>query len=1606
MNLFYQKQLQLFRTLIAVVTIAVLALVARDAFGQTNFGAIPRSYPTFSNADPLGFQALSNAVATAVAATNSTAYILSQFPGLTNYIDAATNAATAAAIIRENAISNAFVQADTAYAATYSTSVQALSNDVAVATFAAAAATNLANQYAAESVVRDNNLYTDITNAVAAEAYTRSAADVALVQADANALAASLARETVISNAFVAADSAITATISAKANTSYVDSQDSLDRAYAWALFETITGTNNASFLRFLDRTEPSTRWLEYSNGTLYVTEYIPAFTNYQWYASNTVNLVISTDGEYYDGVCPPIPTSPTTIFPIGTVHTLAGATGATLTTPGGSGGVYAGEQQYAELYPSYAALSVVYNMLGQCTVAFQAHNGGAYYYSWPGLEYPSINLTDRQTPAFFATYGTPAAGFKDGTITTNRFVFTGFYGDNIRTNTGQAAVVPFTVGEPGGAVYVFRTDTVVPAYTNRTALLAFTNGIWQAIAANAAAISTNTADIATKVGTNHTGNVYIDGNVSVDGELTTDSLRSFSYPTGLGLFTTRGWIYFDGTISADFDAGTLWDDNEYITVQWKSRSLLALDGGNQTMSLDWQYRDLYADDGTTINLDYSTPGTVGVLNLTADTISARTNYTVTGSEPVGTVYWNDATHGYCIVYPNGQILNLGDENCLLVQNNTGHTLTNGTVVMYAGSIGNSGNVRVTEAYVTKDTDVHMIYGPLTTDVPNGEVGRVTWAGKIKEIKLDSAAVGESNWTNTVELYVTTNPAYAGRYTSVKPQAPIPAVRIGKITADNPNNGTIDVHVERQCRVTDLADVNGTPLDTTGQIMVWDQTRGVFDFNYNYVLGTNALWQGLAGKVGTNDTRYLNAVTNNQDSVTFGSITASTDLAVGTTAAADRKVNVLTSLEGGFAGYFINDNATAGTGIRAGGTTYGVYGETFAGYGVYGSSSSGGGVWGSSSSGNGVYGESSSGYGVYGNSSFSYGVFGNSSYNYGVYGVSSYSYGVSGSSSDSHGVYGNSYSGSGVYGYSSTSYGVYGDAYSSHGVYGNSYSGYGVYGNSLSGYGVYGYSSSSHGSKFEAGGDANQYAVYADGQSAANGVYGKSVSGYAVYGDGNAFFTGDVTASNLVVSGTNVMTELATKAPDADLHEARGAFNGLSVKDPVLSLAVDANGPYATVTASEGGALQYYFSGDTVNYPATNTVRLTAGTTNTPSLNYICARPDGTLTNYTSYPYLTSGTSADARAIMFEVFLMDTNSIALGTGYALRSWTDNFANRRGLGRTSWIGERVRRLPALWESGVQVSLASTNSSVTDNYIMTTSGVGWQMHSHTIPENSTRTTMWMLNSQQGFKAITNLNDFSMLPDGSTMFPAVNDCHAINVFAFVESGITPKSCRLMIQLSTASYTTGTAPAKLANCIADASSYDVTGVPVWMQGMTIRIARIVIRRDAGGRTYWVYDRRGQPLGTSGGGSSSSGESDPVWNAEKADYATTASLTGYVQTNDSRVVNAVTNGQTGVTLGFLPYSPFSGTITPANGTATVTYAVGNMPSLTLTAPAVLTLDPTSYGTSGVSRVSLSLYCGTNTVTLATNVITYATTPTLSTNTWNTILIRRVSNDSWKGVQL
>lgn len=102
------------------------------------------------------------------------------------------------------------------------------------------------------------------------------------------------------------------------------------------------------------------------------------------------------------------------------------------------------------------------------------------------------------------------------------------------------------------------------------------------------------------------------------------------------------------------------------------------------------------------------------------------------------------------------------------------------------------------------------------------------------------------------------------------------------------------------------------------------------------------------------------------------------------------------------------------------------------------------------------------------------------------------------------------------------------------------------------------------------------------------------------------------------------------------------------------------------------------------------------------------------------------------------------------------------------------------------------------------------------------------------------------------------------------------------------------------------------------------------------------------------------------------------------------------------------PYQAYTSVGTVANGTCTVTYASGSLVRLTATgSPTVLTFDNTNFPTSGVSRVAVELWAGTNSITFPTARITNSTAPTISTTDWTSLIFRRSANKSvWTGGQV
>lgn len=142
-----------------------------------------------------------------------------------------------------------------------------------------------------------------------------------------------------------------------------------------------------------------------------------------------------------------------------------------------------------------------------------------------------------------------------------------------------------------------------------------------------------------------------------------------------------------------------------------------------------------------------------------------------------GQLAWNATERTLDLGLGSDVTLQVGQEQLMGVQNNTGSTITNLTVCMYAGSIGNSGNFRVAPF---SGTDVKKLVGVATEDILDGGVGFVTTFGKIRGVDTRAWSVGAI-------LYLGSN----GSLTSTVPTSGL-KVAIAVVLSSN-INGTIFV---------------------------------------------------------------------------------------------------------------------------------------------------------------------------------------------------------------------------------------------------------------------------------------------------------------------------------------------------------------------------------------------------------------------------------------------------------------------------------------------------------------------------------------------------------------------------------------------------------------------------------------------------------------------------------------------------------------------------------------------------------------------------------------------------------------------------------------------
>ena len=156
-----------------------------------------------------------------------------------------------------------------------------------------------------------------------------------------------------------------------------------------------------------------------------------------------------------------------------------------------------------------------------------------------------------------------------------------------------------------------------------------------------------------------------------------------------------------------------------------------------------------------------------------------------------GTLSWNAADQTLDLGMEYGVVQQIGEEIYARVQNNTGVTIPNGTVVGFTGAVPDSA-LSVSPYLADGSQNSLYILGVMTHDLPDtGQKGYCTTWGFVRGLNTSAFSLGDL-------LYA--SPTVAGGFTKVKPTAPNNVIPLAAVLKVGTTDGIIFVRptVEQQ----------------------------------------------------------------------------------------------------------------------------------------------------------------------------------------------------------------------------------------------------------------------------------------------------------------------------------------------------------------------------------------------------------------------------------------------------------------------------------------------------------------------------------------------------------------------------------------------------------------------------------------------------------------------------------------------------------------------------------------------------------------------------------------------------------------------------------------
>jgi len=232
--------------------------------------------------------------------------------------------------------------------------------------------------------------------------------------------------------------------------------------------------------------------------------------------------------------------------------------------------------------------------------------------------------------------------------------------------------------------------------------------------------------------------------------------------------------------------------------------------------------------------------GTAATTNSTAYATAAQ------GATADTAIQTLTSVDGSVVISPTGTTRDLSVGTALntatlisQVRNETGATLTKGTVVYVSGASSNK--ALVSKALANADATSAQTYGVIQADIPTNQNGYVVVIGVVSG--LDTSA-----FANGTQLYL--SGTTAGTYTSTKPYAPIHLVYVGIVTYQHANQGTIEVKIQNGYEMDELHDV-AAQSPTNGQTLVYNSSNSLWEKNtVSLTAGVNGVLPTANGGTG------------------------------------------------------------------------------------------------------------------------------------------------------------------------------------------------------------------------------------------------------------------------------------------------------------------------------------------------------------------------------------------------------------------------------------------------------------------------------------------------------------------------------------------------------------------------------------------------------------------------------------------------------------------------------------------------------------------------------------------------------------------------------------